>query len=78
MEKSTKRVYAVKVFNKTDAEMIMRIKQVYLLLRKLNFPTITKPSYLFISNKTNTARVIMDYITYPTLECLIKTHGHFD
>ena len=67
MEKSTKKLYAVKIFNKADAEMMMRIKQVYLLLRRLNFPTITKPSYLFISNKSSTARIVMDFITYPTL-----------
>lgn len=62
IEKSTGKVFAVKTFKTNDAEMISRITQVYLLLRTLDFPTVTKPYYLFISGKTNTARVVMDYV----------------
>ena len=77
IQKSTGKVFAVKTFKTKDAEMVLRIKQVYLMLRTLDFPTVTKPYYLFISNKTNTARVVMDYIQYPTLEKLIKDNHSF-
>lgn len=55
----------------------MRIKKNYLVLRSLNFPTILKPSYLFISHKTNTARVVMDYCAYPTLDSVMKNYDYF-
>ena len=66
-ERSSKKEFAAKLFKKVDIEMIDRYKAVFLFMRSLNYPTIIKPHYMFISYKTNTVRVILDLIESPNL-----------
>jgi serine/threonine protein kinase len=49
VERSTDKEYAAKIIRNVDAEKIINIKHQYKLLKALNFPTIVKAYYLFIS-----------------------------
>lgn len=77
IHQETKKPFAVKTFKKADLEWISQMKPLFIFLRTLRCPTIMRPLWLFVSERTDTLRVIMDYIESPNLEQIISERKKF-
>ena len=53
------------------------MKPLFIFLRTLKCPTIMRPQWLIVSERTDTLRVIMDYNESPNLEQIITERKMF-
>lgn len=59
VEKSTKVIYAVKVFKKKDQDILNRLKTQFRILKNLNHPNIIKAYNLFINEKIGLSHLVL-------------------
>lgn len=59
--------FAIKICHSGDPEIIKTFIDTYKICRILNFPSVLKCHEIYVDEETETLRLVMDYVKYPSL-----------